>query len=367
MANYSEFYRGKRKKTAPWVTALLILLAVAVFAVMLFYGMEKYIVISSSGLSLELPILDDGRSRYEFTSDAEAPQVSFAPVSAELEVGEADYSNIKAVAGEGLAPVKLAYVPASDVTASGVAKYVGADGATGVLLDVKTVTGMLVWDSQSDVARGYGTNGTTDLKSIVASLKEQGQYVAVRMCCFVDNALASRFSQLALKTTAGLPYSDSNGAWVDPTNATVRGYMLSLCSELSGMGVDEIVLTGMRLPSETGVEYAFSSNSAVKPTPETAISGFAISITRAMRGTNTAISCQINSSTAMETGLDSVTGLNAETIFKLFDRVYYSVSADEAPAAVETAANYVTVGDVKMRVVPVCSEAPETDCWLLIK
>ena len=106
------------------------------------------------------------------------------------------------------------------------------------------------------------------------------------MCCFVDNTLASRYTQLTLKTTAGQAYSDASGAWLDPTNATVKSYISSLCSELSKMGVDEIVLLGMRLPEVSGIEFAYSSTSAVKPTPITAVSGFGISVTRAMRSSS---------------------------------------------------------------------------------
>ena len=241
MANNSEFYRGKRKKTAPALIATIIILAVIAFVIMLFYGLQKYIVVTNSGLHLEIPFLEDGSSQTVQTDDDNVVRQSFEPVNAQLEVGQADYSNIKATAGKDLSAVKLVYVPASSVTASGIESYLSkSPDATGVLLDVKTVTGMLVWESQADIAKGYGTSGTVDLKSIISSLKEQGKYVAVRMCCFVDNTLASRYTQLTLKTTAGQAYSDASGAWLDPTNATVKSYISSLCSELSKMGVDEI-------------------------------------------------------------------------------------------------------------------------------
>lgn len=365
MANNSEFYRGKRKKTAPALIATIIILAVIAFVVMLFYGLQKYIVVTNSGLHLEIPFLEDGGSQTVQTDGGETVRQSFEPVNAQLEIGQADYSNIKATAGEGLSAVKLVYVPASSVTASGVESYLAkSPDATGVLLDVKTVTGMLVWESQADIAKGYGTSGTVDLKSIVSSLKERDKYVAVRMCCFVDNTLASRYTQLTLKTTAGVAYSDSNGAWLDPTNATVRSYITSLCSELAKMGVDEIVLLGMRLPDASGVEYAFSSSSAVKPTALTAVSGFGISVTRAMRSSQVKMSVQLGTA-AMQTGADSVTGQSADILFKVFDRVYCSADASSAADTVTKGADYVKLGEAKMRIVPMCSEAPATDCWVL--
>ena len=369
MANNSEFYRGKRKKTAPALIATIIVLAVIAFVVMLFYGLQKYIVVTNSGLRLEIPFLqEDGQQTARTDDDGEVAVQSFEPVTAQLEIGQADYSNVKASAGEGLSAVKLVYVPASSVTASGVETYLSrSPDATGVLLDVKTVTGMLVWDSQADIAKGYGTAGTVDLASIVASLKEQGKYVAVRMCCFVDNTLASRYTQLALKTSDGQAYSDSNGAWVDPTNATVRSYITSLCSELSKMGVDEIVLLGMRLPEASGLEFSFSSSSAVKPTALTAVSGFGISVTRAMRSASAKMSVQITSSAALQKGGDSVTGQSADILFKVFDRVYYSTGSASAADTVTGCSDYIELGDAKMRVVPMCTEAPATDCWVLME
>ena len=336
---------------------------------MLFYGLQKYIVVTNSGLRLEIPFLqEDGQQTARTDDDGEVAVQSFEPVTAQLEIGQADYSNVKASAGEGLSAVKLVYVPASSVTASGVETYLSrSPDATGVLLDVKTVTGMLVWDSQADIAKGYGTAGTVDLASIVASLKEQGKYVAVRMCCFVDNTLASRYTQLALKTSDGQAYSDSNGAWVDPTNATVRSYITSLCSELSKMGVDEIVLLGMRLPEASGLEFSFSSSSAVKPTALTAVSGFGISVTRAMRSASAKMSVQITSSAALQKGGDSATGQSADILFKVFDRVYYSTGSASAADTVTGCSDYIELGDAKMRVVPMCTEAPATDCWVLME
>lgn len=364
MANNSEFYRGKRKKIAPALITTIIILSIIAFAVMLFYGLQKYIVVSNSGLHLEIPFLQDG-SEPAGTQADDAPVVqSFAPVDAVLEIGAPDYSNVSATAGEGLEAIKAVFVPADQISQSGIdARLSAVSGANAVLLDIKTVTGMLVWNSETDIAKGYGTAGTVDLKAIVSNLKERDIYVAVRLCCFVDNTLASRYSQLTLKTTDGQAYSDTSGAWLDPTNAVVKSYISSLCSELSKMGVDEIVLHGMRMPEAAGVEYSFSSTSSVTPTPVSAISGFAISISRSMQSASAKLSVQLTSQTALQSGSDTVTGQNAEIFFKVFDRVYYSSDTSSASGAVSSAEQYVTLGDVNMRLVPICSEAPSTTSW----
>lgn len=368
MANNSEFYRGKRKKTAPALIGTIIILAVIAFAIMLFYGVQKYIVISNDGLHLEIPFLQDADTQTE-PSDISPTVQSFAPVDAVLEVGAPDYSNVSATAGEGLEAVKAVYIPADSVSAAGIdTRLAEVNGANAVLIDAKTVSGMLVWNSETDIAKGYGTAGTVDLKSIVSGLKDRDIYVAVRLCCFVDNTLASRYTQLALRTSDGAAYSDTNGAWLDPTNAVVKGYILSLCKELSKMGVDEVVLHGMRLPDTAGLEFAFSSTSAVKPTPVSAISGFAINMSRSMRSSTAKLSVQLTSRTAMSSGSDSVTGQNAEIFFKVFERVYITSDADSAANDVSAAEGYISLGEPKMRLVPICSDgAPGTDCWVVMK
>ncbi len=366
-SNNTEFYRGKRKKKGPSLIITIIVLAIIAFVVLLFYGLQKYIVITNDGLHLEIPMLmEDSLSQ----SDGENTGVqSFDPVDAELEIGPPDYSNIKASSGEGLSEMKSVFVPAASVTASGVEGYLAKSSeANAVLLDVKTVTGMLVWESDADIAKGYGTNGSVDLKSIVSSLKDRDIYVAVRMCCFVDNTLASRYTQLALRTSDGKPYSDSSGAWLDPTNAVVRGYISDLCRELSKMGVDEIVLLGMRLPDTAGLQFAYSSTSAAQPTPVSAISGFGINLTRNLRSISASLSVQLTSQTAMSSGIDSVTGQNAEIFFKVFDRVYCTAESGSAADSVTAAEKYVELGDVKMRLVPMCYDGtPSTACWVLME
>lgn len=366
-SNNTEFYRGKRKKKGPSLIITIIVLAIVAFVILLFYGLQKYIVVTNNGLRLEIPMLTEDSPAQ--TDDGETVTHSFEEVTAELEIGQPDYSNIKASAGEDLSELKAVYVPASGVTASGIDEYLSkTTGANAVLLDVKTVTGMLVWESDVTIAKGYGTSGDVDLKAIVSSLKERDIYVAVRMCCLVDNTLASRYTQLALRTSDGQPYSDSNGAWLDPTNALVRGYIADLCRELSKMGVDEIVLLGMRLPDVAGLEYAFSGSSSAQTTAVSAISGFGINLTRSTGSMSAKLSVQLTSSAAMESGADSVTGQNAEIFFKVFDRVYYSSSADSAADAVASAERYVELGDVNMRLVPMCSgSVPSTSCWVLME
>ena len=363
--NSSDFYPGRRKKrsSGPAFVITLIALSLIAFAILLFYGLQKYLVISNNGLYLDIPFLSESGSRPD---DDDIAVGSFETVDAELIIGEPDYTTVAATAGEGLSPIHCVFVPFESVSEEGIKPYADAAGEGGaVLLDLKTVKGQLAWRSNVDVAVGYGTSGTLDLAPIISSLHERGISVAARLCCFVDDALASRYAQVTLHKTDTTSYRDDNGAWLDPTSGVVRRYIAGLCRELSLMGVDEIVLNAMRLP-DSGYEFSFVSGTSVSVTPEVAISGFAVWLTRNLGSIGARLSVQISSQAAMS-GLDSTTGQDARLLLKVFDRVYRLSDRASAASEVSAAAGLISLGDIKNRYVPMCYDgAPETDCWALM-
>jgi len=363
--NNSEFYRGKKKRTGPALIASIVVLSLVAFVILLFYGLQKYIVVTGDGLYLDIPLLSG--TKITDTDEDGTVTRQFEQVDAELIVGEPDYTNIKATAGENLSAVKAVMVPADSINAQSVETYAASlgEGDT-LLLDVKTVTGMLVWNSKVELAAGYGTAGSVDLAAIVSSLKDKDIRVAARICCFVDNTLASRYSQLALKTADGTAFSDENGAWLDPTNTIVKGYIVDICKELADMGVDEIVLNGMRMPETEGASFSYSASSTAEQTPQTVISAFAISVARSLRSAGVTLSVQVGSDSAMSS-VDTVTGQSAGLFLKMFDRVYRTSSAENVSGELEAIAGQITLGEAKFRYVPMVSgDAPDTECWVLV-
>ena len=79
----------------------------------------------------------------------------FEEVQVQLEIGEADYSNVEAVAGEGLEPLRAIFVPAASVNSVSVQSYVnlmGSYNANALVLEVKPTSGQLTWASSSETA-----------------------------------------------------------------------------------------------------------------------------------------------------------------------------------------------------------------------
>lgn len=74
-----------------------IAVGVITLIVVLFYGMQKYAVITKDGVNVELPILTKG----ETVIDESGHEVKvFEPVEVDVVYDEPDYSYIKATAGK---------------------------------------------------------------------------------------------------------------------------------------------------------------------------------------------------------------------------------------------------------------------------
>ena len=107
MARAQEFYKGKRKRRNYAFVPFIVLLALFSVMLVLFYGMQKYAVISKDGVKIELPILMEGKG---VTVDSEGHAIrSFEPVSVPLVFDEADYSYVKSHAGKNAPPVRAIF------------------------------------------------------------------------------------------------------------------------------------------------------------------------------------------------------------------------------------------------------------------
>lgn len=367
MANNSEFYRGRKKRTGPAFIISLIVLSLIAFVILLFYGLQKYISVSHDGLSLDIPLLSDGSATVVTDESGQTSKV-YELVDAELVIGESDYSSVAASAGEDLEQIRSIFVPAAKVTAESVAEYVErlSDG-NALTLEVKPASGQLVWSSNSDIALGYGTGGKTELASIVSSVKsgEKSVWLTAAVSCCVDDLLASRYSQLTLKDTNGAAYIGDTGAWLDPFATPLSSYLCQLCAELSAMGFDEILLTNLRQPDVQDVQFSYNSGNA-SPTALSAVSGLAMDIFRYMRNDDVRLSVQLTGTSVLGSGSDSLSGQDAELFFKIFDRVYCPCSVSDAATAASNAQRFITLGNADTRFVAVCTgDYPSSGCWML--
>lgn len=364
-SNGPEVYRGRRKRLNVLGVVFGALAALILLTVVLFFGLQKYIVFEHDGVRVALPGAAAGE-------DGALPNDETAPeqVNAVLEITDPDYSAVPATAGEGLADMAAVFVPAQDVSMSGVGRYMSvmsSYGANALVLEVKPVSGQLVWASSSPTAAAYSLNGTLDLEAMVAALRQQDEddelYLVAQLSCCIDGLLAERCPSAALRFATGAAYADSEGAWLDPYSATVSAYLGELCSELAEMGFDELLLKSLSLPI-TEEAIGFSVELSSTPTPEAAVCGLAVELTNALEGYDIPVSAILDT-TSLRSGLADKSGQNLELFGKVFDRLCSATdSAWLSGVDRDSIDQYLTLGSLETRYVPIMNYVPEgfTSC-----
>ena len=364
-SNGPEVYRGRRKRLNVLGVVFGAIAALILLTVVLFFGLQKYIVFEHDGVRVALPGAAAGE-------DGPLPNDETAPeqVNAVLEITDPDYSAVPATAGEGLADMAAVFVPAQDVSMSGVGRYMSvmsSYGANALVLEVKPVSGQLVWASSSPTAAAYSLNGTLDLEAMVAALRQQDEddelYLVAQLSCCIDGLLAERCPSAALRFATGAAYADSEGAWLDPYSATVSAYLSELCSELAEMGFDELLLKSLSLPI-TEEAIGFSVELSSTPTPEAAVCGLAVELTNALEGYDIPVSAILDT-TSLRSGLADKSGQNLELFGKVFDRLCSATdSAWLSGVDRDSIDQYLTLGSLETRYVPIMNYVPEgfTSC-----
>ena len=368
-SNGPEVYRGRRKRLNVLGVVFGALAALILLTVVLFFGLQKYIVFEHDGVRVALPGAAAGEDG-ALPNDETAPEQG----NAVLEITDPDYSAVPASAGEGLADMAAVFVPAQDVSMSGVGRYMSvmsSYGANALVLEVKPVSGQLVWASSSPTAAAYSLNGSLDLEAMVAALRQQDEddelYLVAQLSCCIDGLLAERCPSAALRFATGAAYADSEGAWLDPYSATVSAYLGELCSELAEMGFDELLLKSLSLPI-TEEAIGFSVELSSTPTPEAAVCGLAVELTNALEGYDIPVSAILDT-TSLRSGLADKSGQNLELFGKVFDRLCSATdSAWLSGVDRDSIDQYLTLGSLETRYVPIMNYVPEgfTSCIIRV-
>ena len=154
MARIQIFYKGRRKRRNYLFIPFVVLLALVSVLMVTFYGLQKYAVISDDSVSIELPILAEEGT----VLDSQGHEVvSFETVNASIVFDEPDYSEVKAVAGEDVPPMRAIFVPYTDLSHDKLMEYANRlNEGNALLLEMKPRSGQLMWDSQAELAVNYG-------------------------------------------------------------------------------------------------------------------------------------------------------------------------------------------------------------------
>ena len=371
MARNLEFYKGRRKKRNYALVPSAIALGVIMLIVVLFYGMQKYAVITKDGVNVELPILSDGST----TIDSNGNEVRvFDTVDTDVIYDEPDYSYIKATAGTDVPEFRAIFVPYTDLTADKLKEYTARlSQGNGLVLEMKPRSGQLMWDSQADMALSYGltvsSEQTAAMPDLITQIKEdnKGIYLAAQISCCVDELFASR------STTVTLRRGDNNGnviddvgTWLDPYNLSVRNYIVQLAQELYAMGFDEVILADVAHPVYAEpLEIIYTRQLSTAASTKTAVCGFAIYVANQLDDRTGKLSIYCDTKPALVRADDN--GQDARLFMKIYDRVYLRTDKFAYPYNVDDIKDYIGNGKVNDRLVPVVENyLPDNSSWVLV-
>lgn len=371
MARNSEFYPGRKEKGNIAVIVVGVVLALFAVALILFYGMQQYAVISKEDVYLKVGDLSTASdAAAELSEDVK----EFSQVDCEIVYDAPDYSDIEATAGDGLDGVRAIFVPYGDFNTDKLNEYVGRlQAGNALVLEMKPRDGYLMWNSEAPLATTYGLAEPgyilPELPDLIAQYKEKDIYMVAQVSCLLDGILAARCSSVQIRTELGFDYHDDNGYWLCPYSMVVREYIVQLINELYAMGFDEVVLADVMHPvlEDESQKLIYTRTMASSQNPLFGISAFVKYITDNIAGHEGRLSIYCNSSNALVNGKDSSNGQDVGLFFKMFDRVYYFTDMYAYQYVVDYAKPYIKKGTVKDRFVPVVyNYLPDNTSWVLV-
>ena len=372
MAKRAVFYKGRRKKRNYAIIPTIIITAVVAVTLVLFYGMQKYAVITKDGVSVELPILQEGKTMI----DSSGHEVRiFDPVEVQLIYDEPDYSYIKAQAGDNVPELRAIFVPAENLTRDKLQEYAARLSlGNALVLEMKPRAGNLMWDCRAPEALNYGlsmvTDQTAQLPQLIAELSEKDIYLVAQISCCLDELYASRSTTITLRRADNnANYIDQYGTWLDPYNLSLRNYVIEMVKELYQLGFDEVVLADVAHPAPAEGEQApqllYTRELSTAPSAATAVGGFAINVARALEDRDGLLSIYVDTKPALVR--TDTNGQDAQLFLKLFDRVFLRTDKYSYSYNVEDIRYNVEKGNVYDRLVPVVENyLPDNSSWVLI-
>ena len=372
MARVQEFYKGRRKRRNYAFLPFLILLAVFSVILVLFYGMQKYAVISKDGVSVQLPILGGTGGVSEVDSTGHVVK-DFDPVSVPLTLGEADYSYARTRAGENAPPVRAIFIPSENINSDKIREYSARLVAgNALMMEVKPRSGITLWETHTQMAQAYSLTMMSEtskaLPDIIASLKEKDIYLVAQISCCIDELLPTRTAAFCIHTEGGMNYRDGLGTWLDAYNLDLRTWIAEMCRELWDLGFDEVVLKDVAHPSlAEAIPLVYTREISTPRSTAAAVCGLAAGVADQLydRG-DKVLSIYCNTREALVRD-DLTTGQNAVLFMKLYDRVYLETDKFSYPFNVEDIQPSVTEGNVYDRLVPVViNYIPDNTSWILV-
>ena len=123
-------------------------------------------------------------------------------------------------------------------------------GVNGLVIDLKTEDGTVVYASEVELANAIGAvSAYVDPRTVVAEARDRDLYLIGRIGVFQDDFLAPADPDAAVTDVRGSLWRSNNGfAWLDPTDPSSYEYAIALAEEACRFGFDEIQFDYVSFP-----------------------------------------------------------------------------------------------------------------------
>ncbi len=246
-------YTAKRRWQRVGILALILVLTAILVWFCWVIWLERYIVYSQDGATLQFELTDPGQG-----------QVARPPAAGET---------VPIYVNEGSNAINLnteltqiiGYYIDSDTLVEDLAGVRDAVASlptgTAVAVELKNIWGTFFYNSELADATISTKLDTTMVDSLISDITSRNLYAIAIVPAFRDR---NYFLIDNGHTVAGLPMSkkrylwsdDEKCYWFNPTSAATHNWLVQIAFELKGLGFDEVVFSEFRFPNTTSVRFS---------------------------------------------------------------------------------------------------------------
>lgn len=254
-------YRTRRALGRLGIALLILLLVALVVWLCWVVWLERYMVYSREGATLDLNLSDEG-------------------LTGELAVAPPDSETVPIYINEGSNTINIS----TELTqlygyyADGAALAEGIDAVRSqidelgpevpVMLDVKNINGSMYYSSS--VGPISSEVNVTAMDKLISDLVLSDRYVIARLPGLRDRnfGLNNVDCGLFLPSGIGLWMDDQGCYWLDPASNGTLNYLMRIVTELRSLGFDEVVFSDFRFPDSSGYTYSGDKSAAIEAAAE---------------------------------------------------------------------------------------------------
>ena len=266
-------YTTKLKLQRAGIIALVVLLAVLVVWLCWVIWLERYVVYSRDGATLDFDV---------------RPPITAGVVANPPSVGE----TVPIYVNEGsdaintsteLTQISGYYIDADtlETDLNGARDIIATlPAGTAVMIELKNVWGTFFYSSNLADATVTTKIDPTKVDALIKEITSRNLYAIATIPAFRERAYflldnSHTTAGLAMKGKGYLWVDEGNCYWLDPTDNDTINWLRSIVQELRGLGFDEVVFSEFRIPNTTSISFNADKNEALSTAASTLVSALA--------------------------------------------------------------------------------------------